>query len=1571
MKKRLLSMTLALCMIVSCMAGFTLTTQAASKQDKNSFYDESGNKIMDFAVNFAVDNDKTDNAINVVVKNYSKDDLQNVTIKLAIPTETGAITSIAIDGDPESLNGTETNRYCTTTIADSMENTISFGFTGGADIFNQETPVKASVLYDEEEISEDIIPEAKIGKVVYRTLCSAVKAATDQDTIMLISDVQGQSITVNKTITLDLNDHIVNGNGNGAVIENSGNLTICDNSAERTTKYFAKITTGRWELKNDQTTSNDFNVKGAVITGADRLSATVTNHGGAIVNKGTLNIKDVNIVGNSANTGGAIYNEAWSGNLTLNNVTIAGNYADIGAGIDNRCTATMTDTTIKYNRAGECAGIFANGTTTIGDGTVITDNITVDSYPSAGAYLYNTTEWNATMTLSGKVIIKDNKSDGKDANLCLQSKTITLDSSFDDESKVYVSKLDEKDKAVTGELTSNSIEDNFNCFAADDNKAYKLKRTEAGTLYLVNIGTCGAAGNEENVKWEFDYLTSTLTISGTGAMDDYTTSKTPSYIGFRDLITKVVIEEGVTSVGEYAFYAGNNYKYSNLTDVTFGKDVKKIGKTAFSCTGLTSLNVPNGVEEICRTAFSFCSNLGQITIENASTQINENVFLDTAYYNYSDNWDSNTLYVGTHLVGLKNLAQKGTCTLKPDTTTVFFNDHASAAIDAENIEAYSIDASNTYFKTENGILYSKDGKTLIACPQAKTGALSIPEGTERIIARAFDNCSELTKIVVPKSVTYIADRSFSCTKATDVIILANITAVPEGLFSNSSIKNITLPHTITEIKECAFDETTSLKYIFVTDESFDFDKLTIGQYNDTFTKDKVKPIHGKCGVNTVWDFDYVTGTLTISGTGAMADYDSKTRPTYEPLKDLVKKIVIANDVTSVGDYAFYRYKSNEAVSIGTGVKTIGAMSFADNPITSVDIPANVKTIYAAAFSGTKLNNITIANPTAEIFGAAFSGTVYGTKDSNYNDGCLYIGTHMVSFVSGRLEQGDTTVTLKPETTSIWTERGGALFGNSVKAIEIAETNQYFKTVNGVLYSKDGKTLYSYPAGKDSVDEFIIPSTVETINNYAFSGADIKKIIIPATVKNIKDGAFSNSKLENVVILSDIDTLPKYLFKDCSSLKNIIIPSSLKTISGSAFYQCSALENIYVPEDTFDFNTLTIDSDNSAFAENKFTYIDDEFDGKYLVLSSNGVTVNYTGSDYTYVGLYDEANKNYLPIGGTIQKGNTYIAHYTKNGKKVIVDTIEVKDSSKDKYGYGWTYYNNTKTIIISEDVIVDVVNKPIASLKDDVNLEICAGSIFCSATPAIINNGTGTAVFKAGWFNFNPSAYVGEDSNIVNNGDGTYVVMRKSTGYSNNSSSSNYTPLTTKVTINTGDKDSSVNATIGSKVSTIAKPKQDKKVFAGWYSDAELTTPVLDDDTINAKTILYAAFDWDPKYTLNMTIGKNDATAFGENVTNDVAPVIKNDRTMLPARFVAENLGAKVDWDAETKTVTITSEDKKTVIKLVINSDKALVNGEEVILDSVAFVENDRTYTPVRFVAETLGAEVEWNEEAQEVIIIK
>lgn len=110
---------------------------------------------------------------------------------------------------------------------------------------------------------------------------------------------------------------------------------------------------------------------------------------------------------------------------------------------------------------------------------------------------------------------------------------------------------------------------------------------------------------------------------------------------------------------------------------------------------------------------------------------------------------------------------------------------------------------------------------------------------------------------------------------------------------------------------------------------------------------------------------------------------------------------------------------------------------------------------------------------------------------------------------------------------------------------------------------------------------------------------------------------------------------------------------------------------------------------------------------------------------------------------------------------------------------------------------------------------------------------------------------------------------------------------------------------------------------------------------------------------LRLTIGQTVGYVNGEAKMLDAAPIIQNSRTMLPVRFVAENLGGTVGWDGATSSVTVTGENIDIAIK--IGASTAQINGKTVTLDAPAFIENSRTYLPVRVVAEAMGATVAWD----------
>ena len=126
------------------------------------------------------------------------------------------------------------------------------------------------------------------------------------------------------------------------------------------------------------------------------------------------------------------------------------------------------------------------------------------------------------------------------------------------------------------------------------------------------------------------------------------------------------------------------------------------------------------------------------------------------------------------------------------------------------------------------------------------------------------------------------------------------------------------------------------------------------------------------------------------------------------------------------------------------------------------------------------------------------------------------------------------------------------------------------------------------------------------------------------------------------------------------------------------------------------------------------------------------------------------------------------------------------------------------------------------------------------------------------------------------------------------------------------------------------------------------------------------------KVVLKLTIGNVIMTVNDKAVALDVAPVIIESRTLLPIRWIAEPLGAKVDWDNSTKKVTVTLENTK--IELWIGKSTAQVNGVATPIDAnnskvVPVIINSRTMIPIRFISENLGCQVDWNSTTRTVTI--
>jgi fibronectin type 3 domain-containing protein len=309
---------------------------------------------------------------------------------------------------------------------------------------------------------------------------------------------------------------------------------------------------------------------------------------------------------------------------------------------------------------------------------------------------------------------------------------------------------------------------------------------------------------------------------------------------------------------------------------------------------------------------------------------------------------------------------------------------------------------------------------------------------------------------------------------------------------------------------------------------------------------------GTCGDNVTWRLSD-DGTLTISGTGDMADFEWDGTP-WCSVSSQVKSVVIKDGVTSIGDCAFGGCISLTSVSIPDGVISIGFAAFEScSLLTGVTIPNSVTGIGDYAFGYcSSLISVTIPGSVTSIGEAAFAGgsTSVNVSRENKNycsvDGGLYDKQKTTIFHPGKIQNGAfrvpdgvnrigdsaffdctslTSVIIPKSVTSIGslaflgcirltnvtipdgvTSIGDAAFAGSSTSINVSRENKNYCSVDGGLYNKQ-KTTILHP-GKIQNGTFRVPDGVTSIGDYAFDGyRSLTNVTIPDSVTNICYGAF--------------------------------------------------------------------------------------------------------------------------------------------------------------------------------------------------------------------------------------------------------------------------------------------------------------------------------------------------------------------------------------------------------------------------------------------------------------------------------
>ena len=728
-------------------------------------------------------------------------------------------------------------------------------------------------------------------------------------------------------------------------------------------------------------------------------------------------------------------------------------------------------------------------------------------------------------------------------------------------------------------------------------------------------------GIAESAFYNCEELTGNLTIPNSVTSIDYGV-----FSGCSGL-TSVTIPNSITSIGGEAFYGcsgltsvyytgdvagwcrisfgengGNPVRYAHnlyinnelLTNLIIPETITKINDYAFSgCSGLTgTLTIPESVTSIGESAFSGCSGLtGTLTIPESVTSIGVSAFLGCS--------------------GLTSV------TIPNSVTSIgFWAFHGCSKLNLINFNATNC----TTMGNSSGPLFSN-------CTALTT--LNIGENVESISEGAFAGCNGLSNIYANPTIPPRISNSFSNYNAI-VWVPCNYGETYRATNGWSSFDNINERRTyvldvssanieqgtaiITQQPNCTdgtaiIKATPALGYGFVSwsDGNTDNPRTVNVSQDTTFTAEfyaKCLIDYGICGINAdnlTWELS-CDSVLTISGTGAMVDYDNDNRSPWHS-NSAIKYVVITDGVASIGNFAFYGCTELISITIPNSVTSIGEEAFLScSGLTGeLSIPNSVTSIGDNAFWGCSgLTSVTIPNSVTSIGESAFYGcsgiesivvdsdnqiydsrndcnAIIETATSTLIQGCKNTEIHNSVTSIGRYAFygcGVTSVTIPNSVTSI----GYYAFGYCSELTSVNYNATNCTSMGGSVWYNCpllttliiGENVTNIPEEAfeycSSLTEITIPNSVTSIGEYAFRGCSgLRSVNFNATnctymgSSNMGSPFYSCTSLSTLNIGENVTNIPNYAFAGCSDLTGtLIIPDSVLSIGNYAFVGCSGL-----------------------------------------------------------------------------------------------------------------------------------------------------------------------------------------------------------------------------------------------------------------------------------------------------------------------------------------------------------------------------------------------------------------------------
>ena len=333
---------------------------------------------------------------------------------------------------------------------------------------------------------------------------------------------------------------------------------------------------------------------------------------------------------------------------------------------------------------------------------------------------------------------------------------------------------------------------------------------------------------------------------------------------------------------------------------------------------------------------------------------------------------------------------------------------------------------------------------------------------------------------------------------------------------------------------------------------------------------------GTCGAegngsNLTWTLDS-EGVLTISGSGDMHDYDDipPYKSPWHENGNQIRSVLMANGVTSIGNFAFYNCTSLTSVTIPDSVTSIGAWAFSGcASLTSVTIPDSVTSIDGDAFYNcASLASVTIPDSVTSIGVYAFYHCSSLTSVT-IPDSVTSIGNSAFRHCTSL-----TSVTIPDSVTSI----GDWAFSDCVSLTSVTIPDSVTSIGGDAFYNCTSLASVTIPDSVTSIGAYAfydctsltsvtIPNSVTSIGWGAFSYCtSLTSVTIPNSVTSIGWGAFSYcTSLTSVTILDSVTSIGGKAFCGCTSLTSVTIPGSVTSIGDSAFRYCSSLTSVTIPD----------------------------------------------------------------------------------------------------------------------------------------------------------------------------------------------------------------------------------------------------------------------------------------------------------------------------------------------------------------------------------------------------------------------